>query len=150
MFHNYQDLLNKSIIIDIDLYEYDLEVAISIYLIREVWSTLLGDSYIRTLHETFGVEKWILLELCRYRRLIDLVFRSLGAIVEFEGYIPKKGFCDIYITESKDANNKPTNQTTPNSTGSRDGENPSSNNSSNSAPPQWTIQWAKGLIIRIS
>ena len=74
--------------IDVDLYGHDLDSSILVYLIRDSWTTLIGDQYIKTLYETFEINRGILLKLHHYKRLIDLVFKSLNHIVTFEGHLP--------------------------------------------------------------
>ena len=71
--------------IDITLYNFNIEASIAIYIDRDRWSTLLGDTYIRTLYDTFGIDKFIILALNSHRRLIDLVLRSLEHIIRFMG-----------------------------------------------------------------
>ena len=74
--------------IDIILYGEDLEAAILCYLLRDTWSKLSGDIYIRTLHETFSIEKSILLELYGYGRLLDLILRQISSIITYKGRKP--------------------------------------------------------------
>ena len=91
--------------LDTTLYGYDLDVSIFIYLVKDIWSTLQGDSYIKTLYETFKIDKFVIIQLHRYSRLIDLVFRSLHHIAKYEGYIPRPKYKKASDIQSKDSIN---------------------------------------------
>ena len=78
--------LRSSNFIDISLYNYDLETSIALYIDKDIWSTILGDQYIRTLNETFNIDRSIILLLQKHGRLINLVISSLNHIVKFNGH----------------------------------------------------------------
>ena len=103
--------------IDTELYGYDLEISIFIYWFRDIWSTLQGDDLIRTLYETFKVDKCVILELHRYRRLFDLINRQLEHLVNYKGYIPNSNIYDTSAKPSPDTvnNNNDSNNSNDNS-----------------------------------